>query len=62
VQIGQTIPDEISLLGAVTEILNGSSTHELQCIFRNWIERIENAIIAQGDIHPSKHPACHYLM
>jgi hypothetical protein len=34
--IGQKIPDEISLLGAVTEILNGIPTDELQRVFRSW--------------------------
>jgi hypothetical protein len=33
--IGQEIPDEIDLLEAVTEILNGISDGELQCVFRN---------------------------
>jgi hypothetical protein len=33
--IGQEVPDEISVLDAVTEILNGISTDELQSVFRN---------------------------
>jgi hypothetical protein len=35
VLIRQEIPDEISLLDAVTEILNGTSTDELQRVFRS---------------------------
>jgi histone-lysine N-methyltransferase SETMAR len=46
--IGQDIPDEISLLDAVTEILNRISTDELQRVFRSWIERVENVITAEG--------------
>jgi hypothetical protein len=45
--IGQEMPDEISLLDAVAEILNEISTDELQRVFRNWIERIENVITAE---------------
>jgi hypothetical protein len=45
---GQGIPDEINLLDAVTEILNGISIDELQRVSRSWIERVENVIIAQG--------------
>jgi hypothetical protein len=60
--IKQEIPDEINLLDAVTEILNGISTGELQCVFRSWIERVESATTAEGTMDPSKHPACHYLM
>jgi hypothetical protein len=59
--IGQNIPDETSLLDAVTEILNGISTDELQRVFRSWIERVENVIPAEGAIHPRKYSACHYL-
>jgi hypothetical protein len=48
--IGQQIPDEISLFGVVTEILNGISTGDLQRVFRSWIERVENVITAEeGD-------------
>jgi hypothetical protein len=46
--IRQEIPDEISLLDAVAEILNGLSTDEMQCVFRGWIERVENVITAEG--------------
>jgi histone-lysine N-methyltransferase SETMAR len=60
--IGQDIPDEISLLDAVTEILNRVSTDDLQHIFRSWIERVENAITAEGALHPSEYPVCHYLI
>jgi hypothetical protein len=45
--IGQEIPDEISLLGAVTEILNEISTDELQRAFRSGIERVENGFPAE---------------
>jgi hypothetical protein len=44
----QVIPDEISFLDVVTEILNGISTDELQRIFRSWIERVENVITTEG--------------
>jgi histone-lysine N-methyltransferase SETMAR len=60
--IGQEIPDEIRLLGAVTEILNGISRDELQCVFRSWIERVENVITAEGGMYPSKYPVYDYLM
>jgi hypothetical protein len=46
--IGQEIPDEISLLDAMTEILNEISIGELQHIFHSWIKRVENVIIAEG--------------
>jgi histone-lysine N-methyltransferase SETMAR len=46
--IGQEIPDEIGLLDAVTEILNGISKGELQPVFRSCIERVENRITAEG--------------
>jgi hypothetical protein len=46
----------------VTQILNGVSTDELQHVFRSWIEHVENVITAEGAVHPSKYPACHYLM
>jgi hypothetical protein len=45
---GQKILDGISILDAATEILNGISTHELQRIFRSWIERVENVTTAEG--------------
>jgi histone-lysine N-methyltransferase SETMAR len=45
--IRQEIPDETSLLDAVTEILNEISTDELQPIFRSWIEPVENIITAE---------------
>jgi hypothetical protein len=59
---GQKIPDEINLLDAVTKILNGISTDELQHVSRSWIERVENAITTEGAMHSSKYPVCHYLM
>jgi hypothetical protein len=43
------IPDEINLLGTVTEILNGISDVELQRGCRSWIERAERVIAAGGD-------------
>jgi hypothetical protein len=46
--IGREIPDEISLLDAVTEILNGISTDVLKGVFRSWIECVENVITAEG--------------
>jgi hypothetical protein len=46
--IGQEIPDEINLLDAVTEFSNEISTHQSQRVFRSWIERVENAITAEG--------------
>jgi hypothetical protein len=60
--IGQEIPDESSLLDTVAEILNGISTDEFQHICRSWIERVENVITTEGAMHPSKSPACNYLM
>jgi hypothetical protein len=48
VLIGQEIPDEISLLGVATELLNGISTDELQRVFCTWIEGVENVITAKG--------------
>jgi hypothetical protein len=48
-RIGQEIPDEISVFHAVTEMLNGISTDELQRVFRSWIERVENIITVEGD-------------
>jgi hypothetical protein len=49
VLIGREILDEIDLLEAVTEILNGISDGELQRVFRNWIERVEMVINTRGD-------------
>jgi hypothetical protein len=46
--IEQEIPHEINLLDAVAEILSGISTDELQRVFRSGIERVENAITAEG--------------
>jgi hypothetical protein len=46
--IGQEIPNEISRLDAVTEILNGISTDELQRGFCTRIDRVENVITAEG--------------
>jgi hypothetical protein len=43
------IPDEIVLLEAVTEILNGISDAELQRVFQDWIELVERAIGAVGN-------------
>jgi hypothetical protein len=51
-----------AFLDALTEILNGISTDELQSVFRSWIERAENVIAAEGAMDPSKCPACHYLI
>jgi transposase len=45
--VGQEIPDEVSLLHAVAEILNGISTDELQRVFRSWIERVQNVITTE---------------
>jgi hypothetical protein len=47
--IGPKIPDEIHLLESPTEILNGISDVELQCVFRNWFERGERVIDAGWD-------------
>jgi hypothetical protein len=58
----QEISDEISLLDAVTESLNGISTDQLQHVFRGWIEHVENVITAEGTTHPRKYSASHYLM
>jgi hypothetical protein len=49
VRIGRENPDEIDLLEAVTEILNGISDGELQHLFRSRIERVERVIDAAGD-------------
>jgi hypothetical protein len=46
--IGQEIPDEISPLDTVTEILNEISIVGLQRILRSWIERVENVITVEG--------------
>jgi hypothetical protein len=46
VLIGQQIPDEIGLIDAVIEILDGISSDELQAVFRNWIERVQSVIDA----------------
>jgi hypothetical protein len=46
--IGQEIPDEISLLDAVTGFLNGISTNELRRVFRSGTERGENVTAAEG--------------
>jgi hypothetical protein len=46
--IGQEIPDEIELLDAATEILNGISSAELQAVFHSWIERVQNVSDADG--------------
>jgi hypothetical protein len=50
---GREILDEIGLLEAVTEILNGASDTELQRIFRGWIEGVERVIGAGGDYFTS---------
>jgi hypothetical protein len=49
VLIGREIPDEISLLEALNEILNGISDLELQSVFRGPIERVERVIGAGRD-------------
>jgi hypothetical protein len=43
------IPDEIDLLEAVTEALNGISGAELQCVFQSWSKRVETMIDARGN-------------
>jgi hypothetical protein len=45
----QEIPDEIDLLEAVAETLNGVSDAELQHVFRSWIELAERVIDAGED-------------
>jgi hypothetical protein len=52
VLIGQGIPNEIDLLEAITEMLNGISAAELQRVFRNWVEDVEKVIDAGGDYLP----------
>jgi hypothetical protein len=52
--IGQEIPDEIGLLDAVANILNGISTNELQCVCHRWIEPVENVITSKWGMHPCK--------
>jgi hypothetical protein len=47
--IGGEIFDEIDLLEVVTEILSGISHHELRAVFRNWVERVQAVIDANGD-------------
>jgi hypothetical protein len=47
--IGREIPDEVDLLKAVTEILNGISDAELQYGFRSWGERVERVIDPGGN-------------
>jgi hypothetical protein len=44
--IGREIPDEIDLLQATAEILNGISYAELQRVFRSWVERVGRVIDA----------------
>jgi hypothetical protein len=46
--VGREIPDEVELLDAVIEILSGISHDELQAVFRNWIERVQEVIDADG--------------
>jgi hypothetical protein len=46
--IGRENSDEIDLLEAVTGILSGMSQDELWAVFRNWIERVEGVIDANG--------------
>jgi histone-lysine N-methyltransferase SETMAR len=48
-RIEREIPDEIDLLEALTEILNGISDAELQRVFRIWIECVERVIDAGGN-------------
>jgi hypothetical protein len=52
--IAQEIPDEISLLDAVTVFLNRTPANELQRVLQTWIERLENVITAEGATHPSE--------
>jgi hypothetical protein len=47
--IGREISDEIDLLEVVTEILSGISHDELRAVFRNWAERVQAGIDADGD-------------
>jgi hypothetical protein len=47
--IRQEISDEIDLLEVVTEILGGISQDELWAVFRNWVERGQAMIDANGD-------------
>jgi hypothetical protein len=46
VLIGREIPDGGYIRKAIAGILKGISDPELQCIFRNWIERVERVINA----------------
>jgi hypothetical protein len=49
VLIGWEIPDEIDLLEAITEILNGISDAELQHVFWSWIKPVERVIDTKKD-------------
>jgi hypothetical protein len=42
VLIGHEISDKIELLDIVTEISRDISRDELNVVFRNWIERVQN--------------------
>jgi hypothetical protein len=46
--IGREISNEIDLLEAISDILNGSSDALLQHLFRFWIERVERVIDTKG--------------
>jgi hypothetical protein len=46
--IGQPIPDEVGLLDAMIQMLESISSDELQSVFRNWIERVQSVIDADG--------------
>jgi hypothetical protein len=47
--MGREVPDEIDLLQAATEILNGISDAELQGVYRSEIERVERVINVGAD-------------
>jgi hypothetical protein len=46
--IGQEIPDEISHLEAVMELLGDISADQFQAVFPNWIEPDQGVIDADG--------------
>jgi hypothetical protein len=47
--IGQEIPEEIGLLEIVIQILDGISDEELEAVFRDLIECVQNIIDVNGD-------------
>jgi hypothetical protein len=60
--IGQEIHGEIRLLAAVAEIVTGFRQTSCNAFFAIGLNALKMYLLQRGAMHPSKSPACHYLM